>query len=91
MHTAGPEATERMDMDDDRTGILQSTRRHFFSRCSMGLGQMALASLLSDGRLLKANPQASHPLAPKAPPLSSQGPVHHLSLHGGWTQPAGPV
>ena len=28
--------------------LLLSTRRHFFRRCGVGLGQMALASLLSD-------------------------------------------
>ena len=27
------------------------TRRHFFSQCSMGLGSVALASLLNDGTL----------------------------------------
>ena len=29
--------------------LAQATRRHFFSRCAMGLGGMALGSLLADG------------------------------------------
>src|SRR4029453_8597539 len=44
------------------------TRRHFFRDCRVGLGSLALASLLGDGRLLAA-PQ---PAAP-APPLSLRG------------------
>jgi len=42
------------------------TRRHFFSRCAMGLGGIALASLLSENRLLGAAPGASsNPMAPR--------------------------
>ncbi len=41
------------------------TRRHFFSRCSLGLGSIALASLLDPARLGAAEPDPSHPLAPK--------------------------
>lgn len=54
----------------------QVTRRHFFSRCAMGLGGIALASLLGQRRLFGAdgspaslpNPMAPHPghFAPKA-------------------------
>src|SRR5256885_961222 len=44
------------------------TRRHFFSRCGVGLGQIALASLLSDGLLAGATAKPStNPMAPKAP------------------------
>ncbi len=51
-----------------KVGWLQeTTRRHFFSRCSMGLGRVALASLLTDGRLLGQNLAASTPLTPKEP------------------------
>src|SRR5881227_3828951 len=50
------------------------TRRHFFSRCAMGLGGIALASMLGNRRLYGAdgaplvNPMAPHPphFAPKA-------------------------
>ena len=39
-------------------GLLWSTRRHFFSQCAIGLGQMALASLLRDGRIFAADASA---------------------------------
>jgi len=45
------------------------TRRHFFSRCGLGLGKAALLSLLSDGRIF-ASPEgksmaAVNPMAPR--------------------------
>jgi len=46
--------------------LADSTRRHFFSRCFVGLGSLALASLLdhtSDARASQPGP--SHPLAPR--------------------------
>jgi len=44
------------------------TRRHFFKECGIGLGSMALASLLTDS-LFGGTPQAkvTNPLAPKPP------------------------
>jgi Protein of unknown function (DUF1501) len=50
-------------MMEDRI-LLEETRRHFFSRCAVGLGQIALASLLENGRLDAAasnNPMAEKP------------------------------
>ena len=44
-----------MTMDDKIGWLRETTRRHFFSRCSLGLGRFALASLLSGGRLLSQN------------------------------------
>jgi hypothetical protein len=41
------------------------TRRHFFSRCAMGLGGIALTSLLNDRKLLAAD--ATKPVNPLAP------------------------
>ncbi len=38
--------------------LLQQTRRHFFGDCAIGLGSMALAGLLNEGR---ANPAAALP------------------------------
>ncbi|SIN80876.1 Protein of unknown function [Singulisphaera sp. GP187] len=35
---------------DDRQALLQRTRRHFFGQCGLGLGTMALASLIGEGR-----------------------------------------
>ena len=42
------------------------TRRHFFSKCSLGLGGVALASLLADQKLFgNGVPKLVNPLAPK--------------------------
>src|SRR3989441_9412934 len=44
------------------------TRRWFFRQCGIGLGSVALASLLQEERAFGgAVPQASNPLAPKTP------------------------
>src|SRR6266404_1738444 len=44
------------------------TRRWFFRQCGVGLGSIALASLLRDEKALGAtSPTGSNPLAPKAP------------------------
>ena len=43
------------------------TRRHFFGRCGVGLGRLALASLISDRALFGATAKATNPMAPKAP------------------------
>jgi len=47
--------------------LARSTRRHFFSRCSLGLGSLALASLLDRHALQAATPLRSptHPMAPR--------------------------
>src|SRR5690349_10071581 len=50
-------------MDDP---LLLQTRRHFFKDCAVGLGSMALASLLNGGKLAAA-PQLASPLAPRRP------------------------
>jgi len=48
--------------------MLRSTRRQFFSRCGMGLGSIALASLMSGNKLgAVGTPQFTNPLAPKKP------------------------
>src|SRR5579872_2302335 len=36
--------------------LLLTTRRHFFSRCGVGLGKVALASLLTDGKIFGQAP-----------------------------------
>ncbi|MDQ3010139.1 MAG: DUF1501 domain-containing protein [Acidobacteriota bacterium] len=55
------------------------TRRHFFKDCGMGLGSLALASLLNDGTFAQVNPQSAirnpqsgNPLAPKAPHFAAK-------------------
>ena len=44
-----------------------ATRRHFFDRCGLGVGKMALASLLSDRLLSAADAKSTNPVAPKPP------------------------
>ncbi|HXJ39563.1 MAG TPA: DUF1501 domain-containing protein, partial [Bryobacteraceae bacterium] len=54
-----------MNTEDDL--LLQDTRRHFFNRCGIGLGKIALASLMAGGKLGAAvgdkplNPMAAKP------------------------------
>jgi Protein of unknown function (DUF1501) len=51
---------------EDRS-LLAATRRQFFSQCGISLGQIALASLLSDGKLFAGANEAANPMAPKPP------------------------
>ncbi len=66
--------------------LLLQTRRHFFSQCSIGLGGIALASLITEGRL-GAAPAAGNPLEPKPthfPPKAKS--VIFLFMAGGPSQ-----
>ena len=49
---------------------LQQTRRHFFHDCGVGVGSMALASLLA--RESTAAPERKDPLAPKKPHFAAK-------------------
>lgn len=49
-----------MNMHEDR--LRNQTRRHFFGQCGVGLGAMALGSLLNEGRARAAD---ADPLAPR--------------------------
>jgi hypothetical protein len=52
--------------EDER--LLAMTRRHFFGRCAMGLGSIALASLLGGQKAPGASVQAmANPFAPQKP------------------------
>ena len=53
-------------MPEDRE-LLLATRRQFFERCGIGLGQIALASLLSEGKLFGDSAKPVNPMAPKPP------------------------
>jgi hypothetical protein len=59
-----------MAMNEDRV-LLANTRRHFFGQCALGLGGVALASLLGE-RGLGAIPDPSASRSPFAP-----RPTHH--------------
>src|SRR5262249_41589250 len=50
--------------------LLLQTRRHFFKDCAVGLGSMALASLLNEGKA--AAPQLHNPLAPRLPHFAAK-------------------
>ncbi len=70
-------------MDDP---ILLRTRRHFFNDCALGLGSMALASLLNEGRAA-TTPQFLNPLAPRQAHFASRAKaVIYLFMAGGPSQ-----
>jgi len=54
-------------MTPEQDRLLLDTRRQFFQRCGISLGQIALASLLSDGKLLGGATEAVNPMRPKPP------------------------
>jgi len=45
-------------MNPPSSSLLQATRRHFFSQCGMGIGSVALASLMADRGLMAASKAA---------------------------------
>src|ERR1017187_3376663 len=53
-------------MTPEQRALLADTRRHFFSRCAVGVGQVALASLLTGGPG-EAATVATNPMAEKPP------------------------
>jgi hypothetical protein len=67
--------------------LLLRTRRHFFRDCGIGLGTMALASLLNADNRATASPAAAHPLAPKKPHFPAKAKnVIFLFMAGGPSQ-----
>src|SRR5262249_44481233 len=53
--------------------LLWQTRRHFFKECGLGLGKIALASLLADGQLRASDARRiANPLAPKRPHFTAK-------------------
>lgn len=63
------------------------TRRHFFRRCGVGIGRIALASLLSDGNIFAEAPQAANPTTPKPPHFPARvKSVIYLFMAGGPSQ-----
>ena len=68
--------------------LLLQTRRHFFHDCAIGLGSLALASLLHDGKIFAAGEEhLSNPLAPKKPHFPAKAKsVIYLFMAGGPSQ-----
>lgn len=63
------------------------TRRHFFSRCGMGLGSIALASLLDGQKAFGEGLKLNNPLAPKQPHFKAKAKnVIFLFMAGGPSQ-----
>src|SRR5215510_16240074 len=62
--------------------LLEETRRHFFGRCAIGVGQIALASMLNAAETKPANPMAEKP--PMFPPKAKN--VIFLHMAGGPSQ-----
>ncbi len=63
------------------------TRRHFFSDCAVGLGGVALADMLSGGRLGAAESRQTNPLAPLAPHFAPKAKrVIYMFMAGGPSQ-----
>src|SRR5437773_1435958 len=53
------------NMNDEDLLLQFETRRHFFNRCGVGLGKLALLSLLNEGRAFSATPAAVNPMQAK--------------------------
>ncbi|WP_165073267.1 DUF1501 domain-containing protein [Paludisphaera rhizosphaerae] len=63
------------------------SRRHFFSRCSVGLGSIALASLMSENGLAGSPSPTRDPLEPKPPHFPAKAKrVIYLFMAGGPSQ-----
>src|SRR5262245_11143797 len=76
-----------MNLFDPIDPLHQVTRRHFFSRCALGLGSIALASLLNQRRAWGADAALPDPLAPKRPHFASRAKnIIYLFMAGGPSQ-----
>src|SRR5580704_632336 len=75
-------------MDADEHHLREITRRHFFADCRVGLGSVALASLLSEGKLFASmSDRRTNPLAPEAPHFAAKArSVIFLFMAGGPSQ-----
>jgi uncharacterized protein DUF1501 len=75
-------------MDPQHQQLLLQTRRHFFRQCGLGVGKIALASLLCEGRLLAGDKATFvNPLAPRKPQFPARVKnVIYLFMAGGPSQ-----
>ncbi|MCC7337518.1 MAG: DUF1501 domain-containing protein [Pirellulaceae bacterium] len=75
-------------MNRQLAALQANTRRHFFSRCGIGVGSMALASMLAKQGIAKpAGSHAESPLAPKQPHVPPRATnVIFLFMAGGPSQ-----
>ena len=69
-----------------RQHLAQDTRRHFFSRCGVGVGSMALSSLMQRDSAA-ALPAMQNPLAPRQPHGTAKAKsIIYLFMAGGPSQ-----
>ncbi|MBI4657449.1 MAG: DUF1501 domain-containing protein [Verrucomicrobia bacterium] len=75
-------------VDPTSQELLSITRRHFFSRCAVGLGSIALASLLrQSSSFAQDTPKLISPVAPKNPHFPSRAKnIIYLFMAGGPSQ-----
>ena len=74
-------------MNQENHQLLNITRRQLFGRCAMGLGSIALASLMNDSLLAEPARDIAHPLAPRAPHFKAKAKnVIYLFMAGGPSQ-----
>ncbi len=67
--------------------LQEITRRHFFGRCAMGLGSMALASMLNEAQGAEAATSLINPMAPKVSPKAARAKnIIYLFMAGGPSQ-----
>ncbi len=68
--------------------LLGVTRRHFFSRCALGLGSIALGSMLNERRAMGAGPMTvANPMAPRQPMFAPRAKnIIYLFMAGGPSQ-----
>jgi hypothetical protein len=80
-------SAEQLD-DIERRIAHDITRRHFFSRCSVGLGAIALNQLLcSEGKAAGIKIDPAHPMAPRPPQFPGKAKnVIFLFMAGGPSQ-----
>src|SRR4051812_16390693 len=65
-----------------RLSLRSATRRHFFAECGVGLGKIALASLLVESHARGAPPAATDPLSPRPAHFAPRA-KHVISLFRG--------
>jgi hypothetical protein len=74
-------------MIDPQQMLCSQTRRHFFKDCALGVGKIALASLLTDKALSAAQPTQANPLTPRPPHFKPRAKsVVFLFMAGGPSQ-----
>ena len=75
-------------MNETSTPGMALARRHFLRDCGVGLGKIALGSLLAG---VAASRVAANPLAPKQPHFPAKAKARHPPVHGRRPEPARPV